>query len=294
MSANMPPAEVEITVDLVGGLLADQRPDLAGLDVCPIGFGWDNASFRVGDELVARMPRRLASVRLVENESRWLPSVAPSLPLPVSAPVFVGAPGRGYPWPWTLVRWIPGARAVDSSLIDLDRAATALAHFLRALHSPAPSDAPPNPYRGIDLVGRDVITRERIAELGGLIPSEAVVRSWEQALAVPRFDADPLWIHGDLHPANVLTVDRHISGVIDFGDITAGDPATDLSIAWMIFPASQRAAFRDAYGAIDEATWSRALGWALTLSIAYLANSADNETMRSIGEVTLGRALDDS
>lgn len=289
----MPAADVEVSGRMVTDLLEAQRPDLAGLAVVPIGFGWDNFSFLVGDDLVARLPRREAAVPLVENEVRWLPEIASRLTLPVPAPVFVGEPGSGYPWRWTLVPWIPGDRVSRARDLESQRGVTDLGTFLRALHQPTPPEAPRNPFRGIPLRERDPVTKDRISALTTEPESVAALSVWETALEAPDHHGSPIWIHGDLHPANLLSVAGRLSGVLDFGDLASGDPATDLGIAWMLFGSEDRELFRKAYGDVDEATWERARGWALSLAVAFLANSADNVEMDSIGRATLERILAD-
>lgn len=291
MTVDMPAAEVEVSSALVSSLLAEQRPDLAHLEVGILANGWDNVSLRVGSDLVARLPRRAMAAPLVENEARWLPILAPRLPLDVPVPVFIGRPGHGYPWPWTLVSWIPGESAALAA-IDQPQAAPALADFLLALHIPAASDAPLNPYRSVPLSDRDEPVRDRIATLSPAIDHERATSSWERALEARDREGSPTWIHGDLHPHNLLVADRRLTGVIDFGDICAGDPATDLAIAWTLFDAPGRMALRDHYGG-DEALWQRARGWALHFSLAYLASSADNPVMAAIGARGLSQILDD-
>lgn len=164
---------------------------------------------------------------------------------------------------------------------------------MRALHEPAPEEAPRNPLRGIPLRERDPVTKDRIDVLPTQLEPVAVLSIWEAALEVPDYDGPPVWIHGDLHPANLLSVDGRLSGVIDFGDISSGDPATDLAIAWMLFGSEDRELFRNAYGDVDEATWERARGWALSLAVAILANSADNAEMEATGRATLGEVIED-
>jgi aminoglycoside phosphotransferase (APT) family kinase protein len=293
MATNMPAADVEITGSLVESLLRSQRPDLAQLKVRLLANGWDNVSFRVGDSLVARIPRRELAAHLIENEASWLPTLAPLLPLAVPTPDFLGVPDQGYPWRWAVVPWIPGIPVGVSTDLDLPRAAESLGRFLRALHRPAPPEAPENPFRGIPLKARDASTRERILRLGSVIDATAVLAVWDVALDSPEFDGDPVWLHGDLHPNNLLASDGRLTGVVDFGDITASDPATDLSIAWMLFPPDLRARFRDSYGDADHETWRRARGWALSLGTAYLAYSADNPAMGGIGKKTMQRVLAD-
>jgi aminoglycoside phosphotransferase (APT) family kinase protein len=291
MATNMPAAEVEVTTGLVRSLLRSQRPDLAHLQVRLLGNGWDNASFRVGKELVARLPRRAIAAGLIENEARWLPELAPHLILAVPAPLFLGRPGDGYPWRWALSPFIEGDAVAGLKDRDLPQVAEDLGQFLRGLHSPAPADAPENPYRGIPLALRDQATRERIGQLDSMVDAPSLLRIWDAAVALAEFDDEPVWLHGDLHPNNVLASDGHVTGIVDFGDLTSGDPATDLSIAWMLFPADVQSTFRAAYGEVEDETWERARGWALSLATSYLAQSADNPTMSRIGATTIDRLM---
>jgi aminoglycoside phosphotransferase (APT) family kinase protein len=289
---------VDVSPDLLRRLLAAQHPDLAHLPVTVMANGWDNLMFRIGDDLVARLPRRKVAARLVVNEQRWLPALGPRLPLPVPAPTRAGQPGHGYPWPWSIIPYLPGRAATRNPPADLRGAAVSLGTFLGALHVPAAPDAPASPVRGIPLTQRDAAVTGNLSSLGGRVDQQAVRRVWETALATPAWDGAPVWLHGDLHPANILVDGGRISGVIDFGDITAGDPAGDLSVAWMLLPAGCHGAFRDAYRAAGgpaasspASTWARARGWALALSLAFLANSADNPEIAGIGQRTLSAVL---
>jgi aminoglycoside phosphotransferase (APT) family kinase protein len=291
MATNMPAAEVEVTDDLVRSLLRSQRPDLPHLEVRLLANGWDNSSFRVGNQLVARFPRRAVAAGLIENEARWLPELAPHLTLAVPAPLFLGDPGDGYPWRWALAPFIKGDAVAGLEHLDLPHVAEELGQFLRSLHAPAPRDAPENPYRGIPLALRDQATRERIGQLGSIVDGPSLLRIWDSALAVPEFDDEPVWLHGDLHPNNLLAAGGHITGIVDFGDITSGDPATDLAVAWMLFPADIQQRFRTAYGEVDDETWERARGWGLSLATSYLAHSADNPAMSRVGTMTIDRLL---
>ncbi|MGY5012519.1 phosphotransferase [Streptomyces sp. 900105755] len=287
----MPAAEVPVSVDLVRRLLDEQHPDLAHLPIGVLANGWDNLVCRLGQEFLVRLPRRALAAELVAHEQRWLPELAGRLPLPVPAPVRVGQPTAEYPWAWSVVSFLPGLIAARSEPDDPWSAATTLGGFLDALHVPAPSQAPVNSFRGIPLAGRAEGVLTGLAHVDQADRATAL-QIWETAAAAPAWDGPPVWLHGDLHPANILVDRGRISAVIDFGDITSGDPAADLSMAWMLFTPEQRAALRQAYGRADDATWERARGWALALSLVFLSHSADNPLMRGIGERALRSVLE--
>jgi aminoglycoside phosphotransferase (APT) family kinase protein len=288
-AADMPAAEVDLDPALVRSLLEEQHPDLADLPLTPLAFGWDNAVLRLGDDLVVRLPRRSLAAALVGHEQRWLPSLAPSLPLPVPFPVRVGRPSAalGYPWSWSVCPWLPGDVAGRRPPDDLADAARVLGAFVRALHVPAPPDAPVNPYRGVPLSARDASLHDWLDRLADTLDPAPILARWTRHLETPAWRGAALWLHGDLHPANLLVHDGRLSAVIDFGDLTSGDPAGDLFVAWMLFPPAARAVFRDAAGDVDDDTWDRAEGWALLMALAYLANSADNPLITAIGHRTL-------
>jgi len=303
----MPAAEVEVSADLVRSLLADQHPDLSRLPVEFLANGWDNELYRVGGGLVARLPRRALGAEIIKNEQRWLPGLAPRLPLPIPYPERTGLPAHGYPYTWSVVPYLPGVPAAEARSFDPAGAGAALGGFLGALHVPAPADAPANPFRGVPLAERAGSFAANLALLTGqvgqdflgqdLLDRDAVRRVWDAVLTVPGYDGPPLWLHGDLHPANVLVNDGQVSGVIDFGDITAGDPAADLSVAWMLLPPGCHASFWSAYqatgGQVNDALRARARGWALNFAIVFLAHSEDNPVLLEVGRCTLRTVLED-
>ena len=289
-----PKAEVEITDDLLRALLRDQAPEFADVRIELVAAGWDNEIHRLGDDYAVRIPRRAAAAPLVDHEQRWLPSLAARLPLPIPAPVVAGRPGNGFPWRWSIVPWHPGAPVGASPATAT--MAEQLAEFLLALHKPAPADAPSNPFRGGPLIDRDDrVQRDLNEHLPGLLPDEtlAAVRDrWARLLEAPAFTGAPVWIHGDLHPNNALAADGLFTAVVDFGDITAGDPATDYLMAWMLFEPEERAIMRSALGA-DDATWARGQAWALILSLVFTAHGDDDPGMYAIGQAGIRRVLGD-
>jgi aminoglycoside phosphotransferase (APT) family kinase protein len=293
----MPAAEVEVSADLVRRLLADQHPDLARLPVEFLANGWDNELYRIGDELVARLPRRALGAQIITNEQRWLPGLAPRLPLPIPYPERSGVPGCGYPYSWSVVPYLPGVPAAQASSFDPARAAAAVGGFLGVLHVPAPADAPANPFRGVPLAERAGTFAANLALLADQVDRDTVLHVWDAALAAPGYDGPPVWLHGDLHPANILVDDGQVSAVIDFGDITAGDPAGDLSVAWMLLPPGCHAGFWSAYQAVggraSDALRARARGWALNFAIVFLAHSEDNPVLAEVGRRTLRTVLED-
>jgi aminoglycoside phosphotransferase (APT) family kinase protein len=304
MANAMPAADVEVTAELARELLAGQHPDLAELPISFLASGWDNTLFRLGDSLIIRLPRRELGARIIAHEQKWLPVLAPRLPVRIPCPQRTGHPAAGYPYSWSVVPYLPGVPAADVlESLDLPLVAGQLAEFLGALHVPAPPDAPANPYRGIPLTHRAENFEASLAiaalspEADALLAGEQAIRqAWADGLAAPAHPGPPLWLHGDAHPANFLAQDGKISGVIDFGDVTAGDPACDLSAAWMLFPLDWHSEFRSAYlkaarVASDEGLWRRARGWALAFALVFLAHSADNPQLHRIGERTLARVL---
>ncbi|MFE3454375.1 aminoglycoside phosphotransferase family protein [Nonomuraea sp. NPDC059194] len=268
--------EIEITAELVRDLLLDQHPDLADYPVSLGARGWDNQLWRLGDDLAVRLPWATQSAdELLRKEHTWLPTLAPRLPLPVPVPQRLGEPSARFPRPWIVTTWVPGEPADRAPVTRGTEAADTLAAFLTALHQPAPEEADTaGRGRGGPLAGSSEWVAQQLASATelGLIPDPDAVRAvWEDAAAAPDWTGPALWLHGDLHPANVLTADGTICGVIDFGDLFAGDPACDLAAAWTLLPDGAADRFYAAYQpAPDAATLRRARGWAVIRALVGL------------------------
>lgn len=286
-----PLADIQIDEALVGRLVAAQVPDLADQSIRIVASGWDNTIARIGQTWVARLPRHEGAAALIVHEQRWLPILARDLPLPVPVPTHFGLPTDEFPRPWSIGRWLPGSRASERPPTDERLAADALARFLTALHRPAPVDAPVSPLRGVGLEQLTSAVDQRSALLAGSIDPARVLDFWHDGLRSPAWSRPAVWLHGDLHPANILTFEGRLSAVLDFGDLTSGDPATDLAIAWMTFAADVREHFRRAVG-VDAATWRRAASWALHFALAY-CSSEEATGMPPIGRRALRAVLDE-
>jgi aminoglycoside phosphotransferase (APT) family kinase protein len=285
-----PPGEIQVDIELVEVLLAQQHPNLASLPVRAAERGFDNFMFRLGESFAVRMPRSAAAARLLANEQRWLITLSDRLPLQIPVPIRVGQPAFGFPWRWSVVPWLVGATAEASPVAAKE--APRLAAFLRALHVAAPADAPRNFERSASLASRAAAIGERIKHLEHAtdVISHRIRDAWSEALEAPN-ETPPTWIHGDLHARNVLTLEGTITGVIDWGDMTSGDPAIDLACLWMLLPnapARQRA--QEAYDAANTPLWARARGWAVLFGITLLDTGLNgNARNAAMGEQILRR-----
>ena len=256
--------EVQSDAALVRRLLESRFPQWAHLPIEPVeSGGTDNALYRLGNTLVARLPRVPGAAAQIEMEERWLPALAPHLPLVIPEPVAAGQPEPGYPFIWAVYRWLDGQDGTAAGLADPDQAATALARFIAALRTIDPTGGFKS-GRGGPLVQRDAFARAGIATLPDSFDKAALTRAWDRALAAPAWDGPPVWIHGDLHPANMLVVGGEIHAILDFSCLGLGDPATDVMAAWNILPSRSWLVFREAL-AVDDATWDRARGWSLSM-----------------------------
>lgn len=277
------PAEPEPQIDaaLVRRLVAAQFPDWADLPVTPAEpQGWDNRSFRLGEAMVVRLPSVQRYAAQVGKEQRWLPVLAPHLPLAIPEPLAQGVPDAGYPYDWSVYRWLPGQAARAPLIAGLPGFAADLARFLRALHGIPAVDGPPpgahNFHRGGDLVVYEAEALDCAAALAGEIDAVAAIDCWAAARG-SAWQHAPVWVHGDLAPDNLLVRDGKLAAVIDFGSSAVGDPACDLVIAWTLFDGEARAAFRLALP-LDSDTWARARGWALWKALLVVRDGTRPDT----------------
>jgi aminoglycoside phosphotransferase (APT) family kinase protein len=281
-----------IDAGLVRRLVTSQFPRWAGLPVTPVEVdGWDNRTYRLGDDMTVRLPTAEGYAPAVRKEHRWLPVLAPFLPVPVPVPLALGEPGQGYPFQWSVRRWLTGRTASPERVEDLVAFAESVAGFIRALQR---VDATGGPvagahsfYRGASPGHYDDGTRQALAVLGGRVDTGRAAAVWDDALNAPEWSRGPVWFHGDIAHGNLLVDGGKLTAVIDFGTSGVGDPACDLVIAWTMFSGESRRAFREAV-ALDEATWARARGWALWKALITLAGG--NGDARRVVEEVLGDA----
>ncbi|ESZ29686.1 MULTISPECIES: aminoglycoside phosphotransferase family protein [unclassified Mesorhizobium] len=285
----MPDPKPTIDTDLVRRLVNAQFPQWRHLPVSPVTFGgWDNRTFHLGNDMTLRLPSAAPYALQVEKEHRWLPRLAPLLPLPIPVPLAMGEPGEDYPWQWSVYRWIDGETAKTAEIADRRQFAVDLAKFLIALRRIDPAGGPPagqhNFFRGGSLSVYDNQTREALQALEGQIDTQAATAVWDAALAAT-WQGSPVWFHGDVAWGNLLVQNGRLSAIIDFGTSGIGDPSCDLAIAWTFFQGESREAFRAAID-VDEATWARGRGWTLWKALITVAghdaNQAEAERSRRV------------
>ncbi|MEV0402664.1 aminoglycoside phosphotransferase family protein [Actinoallomurus sp. NPDC050550] len=264
--------EVETDPELIRRLIRGQFPQWADLPVERLASGGTvNAVYRIGADLTARLPLTPGGVESLEWEQRWLPRLAPVLPVTIPTVVGRGEPAEGYPLPWSVHRWIEGENPVEGRVAEPELLASDLAAFITAMRKVELGDAPVA-YRGVPLATVDAGTRAAIEELSRTdepFDAKAAIAVWEESLAAPRWTGAPCWVHSDLMPGNLLVADGRLAAVLDFSTAGLGDPACDLIVAWNLLPRSARKVFRDAVDA-DDATWARGRGWALSMAVGQL------------------------
>jgi aminoglycoside phosphotransferase (APT) family kinase protein len=286
-----------ITTGLVRHLVRSQFPQWGDLPVIPVeADGWDNRTYRLGEDMSVRLPTAPGYVPAVAKENRWLPILAPRLPVPVPSILGVGHPGEGYPFPWSVRGWLPGETAQHGHIGDGSSFAVSVGEFLLALQACDPVGGPVAGehtfYRGASPAHYDLETRSCLAKVEGRIDTARAAALWDAALSA-EWTGEPVWFHGDVAPGNLLVRDGALSAVIDFGTSGVGDPACDLVIAWTRFSGRSREAFRETVGQ-DDATWARARGWVLWKALLGLTASMEVDEERAAGEQSLIAAvLDD-
>jgi aminoglycoside phosphotransferase (APT) family kinase protein len=275
---------IQINASLVRRLIATQFPDWGNLPIRRVETdGWDNSTFRLGDDMKVRLPTAARYVAQVTKEHRWLPRLAALLPVRVPMPLALGEPADDYPWPWTVYRWLHGETASRATIDDQCQFATDLAEFLLALQRiepDGPHAGPHNFYRGGSLRVYDTDTRQCLALTHDAINSGDALAVWEAALAAS-WRGPNVWLHGDMAAENLLVENGRLSGVIDFGSCAVGDPACDLTIAWTLFNGEARRVFRTLMRT-DEATWARARGWALWKALTLVAKRSNHHQARAV------------
>jgi aminoglycoside phosphotransferase (APT) family kinase protein len=296
-----PPDRSTIDVSLARRLIDSQFPQWSDLPIAEVEVdGWDNRTFRLGSELTVRLPTGDWYANQVDKEQRWLPVLAPQLPLPIPIPVAKGEPDSGFPYPWSVYRWLDGELASRRRIRNLPSFATSLARFLNALRRVDATGGPPpgehNFYRGGPLATYEDETLQAIEALGNRIPGKSVKRAWDDAMTTS-WDREPVWFHGDVAAGNLLVRDGRLAAVIDFGSSGIGDPACDMVIAWTLLAGASRATFRAELD-VDAATWSRGRGWALWKALITLAWHLEPDTpdalrtQRQIVRITFDYAQD--
>jgi aminoglycoside phosphotransferase (APT) family kinase protein len=273
------PTRAPVTEELARRLVAAQFPRWSDLPVEPVANGgWDNWTFRLGADMVVRLPSASEYAQAVEKEHRWLPTLGPQLPLPTPVPLAKGEPSTEYPHAWSIYGWLDGVTASADRLAEPVRFALDLADFLVALQSADTAGGPQpgvhNWFRGGTLRTYDGLTQEALETLAGHVDVELAGEIWADALAAP-WDGVDRWFHGDVAAGNLLLRDGQLAAVIDFGTCGVGDPSCDLAIAWTLLPEDARQAFRDRLS-VDAAPWARGRGWALWKTLATCSNASED------------------
>lgn len=275
---------MKIDNTLIRRLVASQFPQWENQPIRRVSpGGWDHRIFRLGEEMLVRMPSAAEYAFQVEKEHHWLPQLAPLLPLPIPEPLAMGEPEYGFPWKWSIYRWIEGEPATSGHIENSSDFACTLAQFLIALQlidsTDGPSPGPHNFYRGGSLATYNAETRQAISDLKNKIDVNTATEIWEAALET-HWKNSPVWIHGDIAASNLLVKDGRLSAVIDFGMLGIGDPACDLAIAWTLFRGQSREVFRSML-ALDKDTWLRGSAWTLWKALIIAAGLTKTNAIES-------------
>ncbi len=277
--------KIVINIETVRKLIADQFPEWKDLSISAVASsGWDNKTFHLGNSMLIRMPSALRYASQVEKEQKWLPKLAPLLPLQIPVPLAMGIPSNGYPWKWSIYAWLEGDTAATGHIVDLCDFATSLGQFLIALQNIDVKNGPTaglhSFYRGGSLTNYDMQTRNAILALKSKIDVDIATEIWENAVTTT-WKNPPVWVHGDISAGNLLVKDGKLSGVIDFGQLSIGDPSCDLAIAWTLFNGKSREAFRKTLS-LDSETWARGRAWALWKALITAADLTSPSNAESV------------
>lgn len=287
----------EINIDLVRRLVSKQFPQWKNLPIKPVAIGgWDNRTFYLGKQMLVRMPSGEEYAPGVGKEQKWLPVLAPLLPLPIPAPLAMGEPGEGYPWHWSVYQWIEGETAAFTDIKDMNNFSKTLANFIMSLEEIDTTDGPCPELGGFSYIGGlrayDEETRRAIAALDNKIDGNLATNLWETALKTT-WQHDPVWVHGDISAGNLLVNHGKLCAVIDFGGLAVGDPACDLVIAWKFFHGKNRETFKKRLP-FDEGTWARGRAWALWKAMIIAAEFNESNVVESTNcWRTITEVLDD-
>lgn len=280
--------KIIIDENLVSSLIASQFPQYAHLPIKPVEVsGWDNRTFHLGEAMSVRLPSAQCYADKVQKEQAWLPFLAPHLSIAIPSPIAMGKPAADYPWHWSIYKWLDGnsANLLPDNTLNLPLIAQELAQFLQELHTINTTNVPlaagpHNFYRGGSTKMYDTETRNAIAQLPGVIDTDAATAIWNKAIS-SEWHKKPVWIHGDLSAGNILINNRQLAAVIDFGGMGIGDPACDLVIAWTFLHGESREVFKSLVS-LDSETWARARGWALWKALITLAPLADKMSIEAM------------
>ncbi|WP_329124815.1 aminoglycoside phosphotransferase family protein [Streptomyces sp. NBC_01465] len=289
--------QVDVTTEIIATLIGEQFPQWSGKAIQRVpSTGTVNAIFRIGHDLSARFPLRLAdaaeALAVLEQEARASAELAQVSRFPAPEPVALGKPGAGYPMPWSVQTWLPGTVAFDADSSGSDAFAEDLAVFIAALREAGTRGRLfRGEGRGGVLAHHDDWMAKCFKESEGLLDVPRLRQVWSHFRELPRTGTDVM-SHGDLIPGNVLVTGDRLSGVLDTGGFGPADPALDLVSAWHLLQQGPRAVLRRTLGC-DDLEWERGKAWAFQQAMGVVwYYVASNPTMSSMGRRTLDRILE--
>lgn len=275
-----------LDAELAKKLIVTQFPEYADLNITDVEQqGHDNRTYRIGNDMLIRMPTAESYALKVPKEQELLPKLAKHLSVAIPEPIKMGKPSDDYPYPFSIYKWLDGQSAnhITLDVQTSENIAFQLAKFLKELQAitdvEGPGPGQHNWWRGAHVSVYDNDSREQMTHLAGAIDSSSAMNLWERACAT-KWNKSPVWIHGDFVASNILIKDNKLSGVIDFGGTAMGDPACDLVIAWTYLSGTARNIFIYEMS-LDDNTWLRARAWALWKATFELCNITDKNSTES-------------